>query len=138
MINYLKQLHAGKLLLWCYFIWYLSISIIYFDDDSRLWLTALGISLIVGFALVLSTTCWPVDIKTLDRWQTMRLFLIPFCVSSYSLLIKDKNCFLIFPPELETNGIALSAIFSFLLFVLLIKKFTGGEVFRTCDAGQKK
>jgi len=133
MINYFKQLHAGKLLLWCYLIWYLSISIIYFDDDARLWLTALGISLIVGFALVLSTTCWPVDIKTLDRWQTLRLFLIPFCVSSYSLLIKDKNCFLIFPPELETNSIALSAIFSFLLFVVLIKKLTAGSFTLRCN-----
>ena len=133
MINYFKQLHAGKLLLWCYLIWYLSISIIYFDDDARLWLTALGISLIVGFALVLSTTCWPVDIKTLDRWQTLRLFLIPFCVSSYSLLIKDKNCFLIFPPDLETNSIALSAIFSFLLFVVLIKKLTAGSFTLRCN-----
>jgi len=123
MIKYIKQLTLGKLLLWSYLIWYLSISILYFDSDPWLWLTALGLSLIVGFALVLSTTCWPVDIRTLDRWQTLRLFLIPFCVSSYSLLIKDKNCFLIFPPDLKTNSIALLAIFCFLFFVILIKKF---------------
>jgi len=133
MINYIKHLALGKLLLWVYFIWYLSISILYFDGDPRLWLTALGISVIVGFALVLSTTCWPVEIRTLDRWQTLRLFLIPFCVSSYSLLIKDKNCFLIFPPDLETNAIALLAILSFLLFVLVIKKLTGSRFDRICD-----
>ncbi|MFV2004798.1 MAG: hypothetical protein ACC650_06290 [Gammaproteobacteria bacterium] len=133
MINYIKNLALGKLLLWVYFIWYLSISILYFDSDPRLWLTALGISVIVGIALVLSTTCWPVEIRTLDRWQTLRLFLIPFCVSSYSLLVKDKNCFLIFPPDLKTNTIALLAIFSFLLFVVLIKKITGGQFSRTCD-----
>jgi len=133
MINYIKNLALGKLLLWVYFIWYLSISILYFDSDPRLWLTALGISVIVGIALVLSTTCWPVEIRTLDRWQTLRLFLIPFCVSSYSLLVKDKNCFLIFPPDLKTNAIALLAIFSFLLFVVLIKKLTGGQFSRTCD-----
>jgi len=126
MIYYIKQLPPGKLLLWSYLIWYLSISILYFDSDPGLWLTALGISLIVGFALVLSTSGEPFDIRVLDRWQTLRLFIIPFCVSSYSLLIKDKNCFLIFPPDLKTNSIALLAIFSFLLLVVLIKKLTGG------------
>ncbi|VAW52829.1 hypothetical protein MNBD_GAMMA06-1123 [hydrothermal vent metagenome] len=125
MLEYVKQLRFDRLLLWSYFIWYLSISVLYFDADPKLWFTALGIALIVGIALVLSTTCWPIDVKALDRWQTLRLFLVPFCVSSYSLLIKDKDCFLIFPPDLKTNSIALSAIFSFLIFVFLIKKFTG-------------
>ncbi len=124
IVDYVRQLQFDKLLLWSYFIWYLSISVLYFDADPKLWFTALGIALIVGIALVLSTTCWPIDVKILDRWQMLRLFLIPFCVSSYSLLIKDKDCFLIFPPDLKTNSIALSAIFCFLVFVILIKKFT--------------
>jgi len=124
VIEYVKQLRFDKLLLWSYLLWYLSIGIIYFDSSPKLWSTALGIALIVGIALVLSTAGWPIDIKKLDRWQTMRLFFIPFCVSSYSLLIKDKDCFFIFPPDLRTNGIALSVIFSFLGMVVLIQKLT--------------
>ncbi len=112
LVNYLKQLSFGRLLLWLYLVWYLAISIVYFDADLELWLTALGISLIVGSALVLSTNHWP----------TMRLFLIPFCVSSYSMLIKDKGCVVIFPPDLETNSIALLAIAGFLLIIVLVKQ----------------
>ena len=118
---YLGRLHAGKLLLWSYLIWYMVISLQYFDPDPTLWLTALGISLIVGIALVLSTSGWPIRPDSLKSWQTLRLFLIPFCVSSYSMLIKDKGCFLIFPPDFRTNAIALSAIGGFLLMVGLVK-----------------
>ncbi|MDT8283478.1 MAG: hypothetical protein RQ982_11815 [Gammaproteobacteria bacterium] len=125
LFRYIAQLSLGKMFLWVYLIWYITISTFYFDDDPKLWLTALGISLIVGFALVLSTTYWPIKIRELDHWQTFRLFLIPFLVSSYSSLIKDKGCFVIFPPDLKTNSIALSVIISFLIFVVLVKKISG-------------
>jgi len=122
MLDYLRNLGLGQTLLWSYFIWYLSICIQYFDYRPSLWLSSVGIAVIIGIALVISTTCWPVNLKTLDRWQTMRLFLIPFCVSSYSSLIKDKNFLLIFPPGIKQNLIPLSVIFSFYLLVLMIKK----------------
>lgn len=133
LLRYLAQLYPGKILLWVYLIWYLTISTLYFDDDPKLWLTAFGISLIVGFALVLSTTCRPINIRELDRWQTFRLFLIPFLVSSYSLLIKDKGCFVIFPPDLKTNSIALIVIVCFLLFVVLVKKMSGNKGGLYCE-----
>ena len=37
--------------------------------------------------------------QAMDRWTMFRLFLFPFCVSSYSALIKGKGFFLIFPAE---------------------------------------
>jgi len=123
MLKYLKNLQLGQQLLWSYLLWYLSISFIYFDPCLQLWLSSLGIALIIGAALVISTTCWPVNMRTLDKWQTMRLFLIPFCVSSYSSLIKDQDFFLIFPPDLKTNLLALSVISSFLLISYGLKKF---------------
>ena len=34
-----------------------------------------------------------------DRWTTLRLFLMPFCVSSFAALVKDKGFVLIFSPR---------------------------------------
>ena len=34
-----------------------------------------------------------------DRWQIFRLFLMPFCVSSFAALVKDAGFLLVFPPE---------------------------------------
>ena len=124
LIKYLQQLGPGKQLLWCYLIWYIAIITFYFDSKTEIWLSAIGISLIVGIALVLSTSCWPVNIRALDRWQTMRLFAIPFCVSSYSSLIQDKGFYLIFPPQIKTSGFALLAITVFLFVVQLLKKIS--------------
>ena len=53
LIRYLANLSTGRLILWCYFIWYLAVLIRYFDPSLRLWLTSLGLSLIIGFALFL-------------------------------------------------------------------------------------
>ncbi len=122
-MKYFQQLCLGQQLLWGYFIWYLVIVFLYFDPSPRLWFSSLGIAIIVGTALVISTTCWPVNFKTLDQWQTMRLFLIPFCVSSYASLIKGHHFILIFPPVIKTNAIALIAITIFFLLVYLLKKY---------------
>jgi hypothetical protein len=35
----------------------------------------------------------------LDFWQTFRLFVMPFCVSSFSALVKGKGFILIFSPK---------------------------------------
>ena len=57
---------------------------------------ALGMSVLIGFALLCATRA---PGRPLDRWTVFRLFLFPFCVSSYSTLIKGKGFFLIFPTE---------------------------------------
>jgi hypothetical protein len=99
MLNYLANLSTGRLILWCYFIWYAVVLVRYFDPSPRLWLTSLGLSLIIGFALFISTTTSSLHRVRLDRWQIFRLFLMPFCVSSFSALVKDKGFLLIFSPR---------------------------------------
>ena len=99
MIRYLCNLSNSRLVLWCYFIWYSVVLVRYFDASPRLWLTSLGLSLIIGFALFISTTASSANKVTLDRWQTIRLFLMPFCVSSFSALVKDNGFVLIFSPR---------------------------------------
>ena len=58
----------------------------------------------------------------LDFWQKFRLFLMPFCVSSFAALVKDAGYILIFPPAWKENAAGLGAIAAFLLMVLLLKK----------------
>jgi hypothetical protein len=99
LIKYLSNLSRGRLILWCYLIWYLVVLVRYFDSNPRLWLTSLGLSLIIGFALFLSTAASKGNKINLDRWQIFRLFLMPFCVSSFAALVKDKGFVLIFSPR---------------------------------------
>src|SRR5881392_220579 len=99
LIPYLANLSKGRLILWCYFVWYLVVLVRYFDPSPRLWLTSLGLSLIVGFALFLSTTSASLGTLKLERWPLIRLFMMPFCVSSFSALVKGKGFFLIFSPD---------------------------------------
>src|SRR6185295_18400480 len=90
LLRYLANLSTGRLILWCYLIWYVVVLVRYFDASARLWLTSLGISLIVGVALYLSTTARGPNLVKLGFWQTFRLFLMPFCVSSFAALVKGK------------------------------------------------
>src|SRR5262245_25536158 len=99
LIRYLKNLSNGRLILWCYFIWYLVVLVRYFDASVRLWLTSLGLSAIIGFALFVSTAKAGTKQVRLERWQVIRLFLMPFCVSSFSALVKGKDFVLIFSPN---------------------------------------
>lgn len=77
------------------------------DPSPRLWLTSLGLSLIIGFALYVSTTAAGETKVKLERWQVIRLFMMPFCVSSFSALVKGRGFFLIFSPNLDEILIAV-------------------------------
>jgi hypothetical protein len=106
LIRYLRNLSTGRLILWCYFIWYCVVLVRYFDSSPRLWLTSLGLSLIIGFALVISTRAGVADGVRLGFWSIFRLFLMPFCVSSFAALVKGKGFVLIFSPKLAEIGAA--------------------------------
>ncbi|MDB6110483.1 MAG: hypothetical protein JWR69_2233 [Pedosphaera sp.] len=99
LTRYLSNLSKGRLILWCYFIWYVVVLVRYFDSSVRLWLTSLGLSVIIGFALFISTTASGTRQVKLDPWQVFRLFLMPFCVSSFSALVKGKGFVLVFSPK---------------------------------------
>ena len=117
-MRYFAQLSAGKIVLWCYLIWYVFFAARYFDPSPNLWLTSLGIAAIIGVALIISTTGGN---SRLDRWQIFRLFLMPFCVSSFAALIKGRGFILIFSPHLRENISALGCCAAFCAFVAGLK-----------------
>jgi hypothetical protein len=118
-LNYLSELTLGKIVLWCYLIWYLVTVVAHFDPSPGLWLSSLGISAIIGFALHLSIQNEaPVSS---NRWQTFRLFLMPFCVSSFSALIKGQGYILVLPARPVELGLSLSLCAIFVLLVLALK-----------------
>jgi hypothetical protein len=119
-LRYFANLAPGKIVLWCFLIWYLATVIHHFDAAPAIWLNALGISAIIGVALYLSVR--QPDKPPPDRWTTLRLFIMPFCVSSFSQLIKGRGFVLVFPPDLREIAISLAACAVFLGAVLLIKR----------------
>ena len=117
-MKYLSKLTAGKIALWCYLIWYLVTVVAHFDASPGLWLSSLGISAVVGVGLLLSVQFQP--FAPSNRWQTFRLFLMPFCVSSFSALIKGQGYILVLPsrPAELCLSFLLCAIFVSIVLVL--------------------
>jgi hypothetical protein len=99
MLRYLANISRGRLILWCYFIWYAVVLVRYFDASPRLWLTSVGLSVIIGYALYINATAAGGRELRLDRWQVFRFFLTPFCVSSFAALVKGQGFVLIFSPK---------------------------------------
>ena len=117
VLNYFRKLPTGKLVLWCYLLWYGVMLFFYFDPSLRLWLNSVGISLVIGVALQLS-----VQRAAADPWQTFRLFMMPFAVSSFSSLIKNQGFWLIFPPKPLELISAVGICLGFVLWVKLLQK----------------
>lgn len=122
LVRYLAQLTTGRIVLWCYALWYAVNVSLHFDPRPRLWFTSLGLSFIIGIALVLSTRASASGTTQLDRWQTFRLFLMPFCVSSFAALVKEAGYVLVFPPSLRENLIGFAAIALFLTIVTVLRR----------------
>lgn len=122
-IAYFAHITAAKLILWCYLIWYLITVSHYFDPSPSIWLNSLGISLVIGFALLLSVsdTNVKLHIKSQPRWQTARLFIMPFGVSSFSSLIKGQGFTLIAPPRISELLLSVGICLVFVCLVLVIK-----------------
>lgn len=124
LLCYLATLNGARQALWGYLIWYLVILVRYFDPNPRLWLTSIGLSVIVGIALVLSTAGTNATTK-LDRWQVFRLFLMPFCVSSFAALVKGRGFILVFSPDWKDLVIGSILILAFLA-VIHVSRLTHG------------
>lgn len=125
-LRYLARLTPGKATLWCYLLWYASTVAHHLDASPGLWLNAAGLSLLIGIALTLSVG----GSLRLSRhpWQTFRLFLTPFCVSSFSALIKDKDFFLILPPSPDERLHSAGLCLAFLGLCVVLR-----AVFRLAD-----
>jgi hypothetical protein len=114
LLRYLANLTPSKQILWCYFLWYLVIVSLHFDPRPTLWLSSLGLSGFVGFALLLGIEDSPRRWRRLDRWQGFRLFLIPFCVSSYAASVKGHGFLVVFSPRPVEDILAAGACAVFL------------------------
>lgn len=134
MFRYLSNLSTAMKVLWSYLIWYLYFVYKYFDPDVELWVRSLGIALLVGFALNLNAFCSiKAIVKTPNKCQPLRFFIIPFCVSSFPVLVNDKGFFLFLSPIVKENMIALSFCLAFLSLArvshfVVYRKQSGGNV----------
>ena len=121
IITYLRELHAGKIILWCYLIWYIVMLRFYFEPNITLWLNALGISVVIGTALILSVM--PAGgIGAMEKWAIARLFMMPFAVSSFAALIKNQHFTVILSPRWSENLLAAGACSLFVGGVWVCKK----------------
>jgi hypothetical protein len=66
----------------------------------------------------------PVDLERFRTrfWESLRLFICPLMVSSFSALVVGKEFILVFSPHRMENIIALGGIAVFLLLVFLSKR----------------
>lgn len=133
VLRYLAGLGTGKVVLWCYLIWYLVTLSFYFDPSPAIWLNAIGISAVIGFGLLLSTGVR--RIHKANAWHIFRLFLIPFCVASFSSLIKGHGYFLIFPPRFAEELASVGACAAFAVLVAAVKRLAPKD--RALGAGRR-
>lgn len=118
LVHYLYEIKPDKVVLWCYFIWYVITVYFYFDPSLKIWINAVGISAVIGTALMLSVSS---SAGERDYWQTFRLYLMPFCVSSFSSLIKDQGFVIVISPKIQETLVAISCCILFLLIISVIK-----------------
>lgn len=119
LIQYFYEIKLDKTILWCYLIWYVIVTYFYFDPSLKIWINSVGISAVIGTGLLLSVSSSKTGKG--DYWQTFRLYLMPFCVSSFSALIKDQGFIVFISPKIKENTVAVSCCILFLLAILAIK-----------------
>ncbi|MBW4442673.1 MAG: hypothetical protein KME10_15840 [Plectolyngbya sp. WJT66-NPBG17] len=117
LIQYLDQIKPGKAILWCYLIWYLVTVYFYFDSSPKLWLNSIGISAVIGTGLLFSVSSQGAR----DHWQTFRLYLMPFCVSSFAALIKGQGFIVVVSPRIEETIVAVAICAVFISAIAWIK-----------------
>ena len=122
IMDFIINSSLGLKILCCYFLWYLFFLVRYFRWDVSLWGTSLFMSIIVGIALNFNAFGSLEEIRKGDKWKVIRFFIIPFCVSSYPLLIEGQNFILIFSPNIIENVLALLPISIFIIIVLIVNK----------------
>ena len=115
--QYFVNIKPGRLVLWCYLIWYFVTVFYHFDPSPKLWINSIGISIVIGTALMLSVS----SAARNDHWQTFRLYWMPFAVSSFAALIKNKGYFVILSPDFSEVLSAVICCCIFLGVVGLIK-----------------
>ena len=131
--GYLAGLSGGRLVLWWYLIWWLVVLVRYFDPSPRLWLTSVGLSVIIGAALLINTTRSGSRRVELESWPALRLFITPFCVSSFAALVKGKGFVLIFSPHFAEMILAVGICVAFWLTTHIARRTTGTAIATYAD-----
>ena len=72
----------------------------HFDPSPKIWINSIGISIVIGTGLLLSVSSG--EIGSRDNWQTFRLYFMPFCILSFSALIKRQEFIVFVSPITET------------------------------------
>jgi len=121
LIQYLYEIKLDKAILWCYLIWYVVVVCFHFDPSVNIWINSLGISVVIGTGLMLSVSSSKIGER--DRWQTFRLYLMPFCVSSFSALIKEEGFIVFISPNIKETIVSVSCCVLFLSVILAVKLF---------------
>ncbi len=119
LTQYLYEIKLDKAILWCYLIWYVVVVYFYFDPSLRLWIDSIGISIVIGTGLLLSVSSSKIGKR--DDWQTFRLYLMPFCVSSFSALIKGQGFIVFISPKIRETLVAVLCCILFLSVTLIVK-----------------
>jgi hypothetical protein len=126
MLRYFASLSLSRTILWCYLLWYLVTVYYHFDATPAIWLNSLGITAVIGLALMLSVGGRAPGAA--GRWQSFRLFLLPFCVSSFSSLIKNKGFVLILPPARNEQAVSVAVCAVFILLIVALKRSVATQV----------
>ena len=120
LIQYLYEIKLDKAILWCYLIWYVIVVCFHFDPSVKIWINSIGISAVIGTGLMLSVSSSKGE---RDRWQAFRLYLMPFCVSSFSALIKEQGFIVFISPNIKETIVSVSCCVLFVLVILVVKVF---------------
>lgn len=120
LIQYLYEIKLDKTILWCYLIWYVTVVFFHFDPSVKIWINSIGISAVIGTGLMLSVSSSKGE---RDRWQALRLYLMPFCVSSFSALIKERGFIIFISPNIKETIVSVSGCVLFISVILVVKRF---------------
>ena len=120
LIQYLYEIKLDKAILWCYLIWYVIVVCFHFDPSVKIWINSIGISAVIGTGLMLSVSSSKGE---RDHWQAFRLYLMPFCVSSFSALIKDQGFIVFISPNIKETIVSVSGCVLFISVMLAVKIF---------------
>jgi len=120
LIQYLYEIKLDKAILWCYLIWYVTVVCFHFDPSVKIWINSIGISAVIGTGLMLSVSSSKGE---RDSWQAFRLYLMPFCVSSFSALIKDQGFIVFISPNIKETIVSVSCCVLFFSAILAVKRF---------------
>lgn len=125
-VHHFAGLSTGLVILWCFLIWYLAMVVLHFESSPRLWFNALGMSAFVGTALLLSVRHGSSPAR--EFWRVFRLYAIPFCVSSFSALVRDGGFYAIFSPVLRDNLVGTFGCVLFLGWIALARRLKRNKV----------